>query len=270
MKTCRNSQVAKSYIKISPVLPLVLLIITIAFVPQASAAFSKIYELDLLTEGNHHGLAYDGSNWHIADPFRDIFKTYDSSFNYIKTVTVSGVDDMRGMTYDRNSGHLFVGDNSSGIVREVTLEGAEIQQFGTGSSLNALAYDAVTDSIWSAHFSGMIENRTRTGALISSFNGGQRWTGLALDEINNTLILLEDNDTFYEFNTDGTLIGQIISTDLLDGNGQGLAYDSFSGTLWATSQYGRVTIFQDAGRVPEPATICLLGLGASSLLRRKR
>lgn len=233
------------------------------------ATFIKINEIDLTTGGSHHGIAYDGSNWYIAAPAKDIFKTYDSNFSYVKSVTVSGVYDMRGMTYDRNSGHLFVGDNISSIVREVTLGGAEIQQFSASSHLNALAYDAVTDSIWSAHFSGIIENRTRTGTLISSFDGGQEWTGLAFDEINNTLILLETNDTFYEFDKNGTLIGEIISSDLLNGNGQGLAYDAFSGTLWATSQYGKVTIFKDASRVPELATLVLLGLGAL-MVRGKR
>lgn len=234
------------------------------------AAFIKIDEFDLTTDGNHHGIAYDNSNWYIADAISNTFKVYDSDFDYIESVTVSGVDDMRGMTYDRNSGHLFIGDLESGIVREVTLEGAEIQQFNTSTFVNALAYDGVTDTVWSAHWNGMLENRTRTGTLISSFDGGQKWSGLAFDKINNTLILLERNDTFYEFNANGTLIGQIISTDLLEGNGQGLAYDSLSGTLWATSQYGDLTIFQDASRVPEPATISLLVIGLLVFPGKKR
>ena len=247
------------------------LVSSVAFVQPANADFQKIDEIHLSTSTSHHGIAFDGSNWHIADPWDDIFNTYDRNFVFLRTRRVAGVGDMRGLTFDKNSGNLFVGDHDTNIVREVTLDGVEIQQFQVSHHVNALAYDAVTDTIWTAAYTGVIERRTRTGSLISSFDRGEQWTGLAFDEFNNTLIALEDGDTFYEFQTDGTLIARIIPTDQLPYNGLGAAYDAATGTLYATSQSpGIVTVFQDPARIPEPATVVLLGLGGVALVCRRR
>lgn len=281
----RKFEIRKPHAKTAFLSLIMLILINLVVVPQAFAAFVKIDEVNLITRIefggtsvgiSQHGIAYDGSNWYFpnaqGDPFPggSILGKYDNNYEYIESIWIPGLDSTRGLTYDRNSDHLFIGDQDTGIVREITKGGDKIQQFSASGLLNALAYDAATDTIWSAHFSGIIEHRTRSGALISSFDGGLNWTGLAIDEINNTLILLKNTDTVYEFKYDGTLIGQIISTDMIAQNGQGLAYDSMSGTLWATGQFGKLTILQDASRVPEPATLSLLALGAAAMLRRRR
>src|SRR5678815_2731766 len=124
----------------------------------ALATFTMTGSVPLTSSGNHHGIAFDGSQWHIADPFTNIFHNYNSGFGFLGDTTVAGVSDMRGMTYDANSGHLFVGDDGTNIVREVTTAGTEIQQFNSGvSTLNALAYDRRDNSIWLAYFNGQIE-----------------------------------------------------------------------------------------------------------------
>ncbi len=231
------------------------------------ADFSLNTEFQLGSRGNHHGIAFDGVNWHIAASFTNIFRNYDSTFTFISDTTVAGVDDMRGLAYDSTMGGFFVGDQRAGVVRIVNADGTESSQFLTSSGLNAIAYDAVGDSIWLAHFSGLVENRTRAGSLISSFVGGQRWTGLAYDDFNDTLLLLEtDDDTLFEYQTDGTLLGEIVSNDMVTGNGQGLAYDSSLGRLWVTSQNGRVAIWDDSSRaVPEPSGKTTILLGATLL-----
>jgi hypothetical protein len=153
----------------------------------------------------------------------------------------------------------------------MTAAGSQINQFSTTSRLNALAYDSRDDTIWLAYFTGLVEKRTRTGGLLTSFTAVPEWTGLAIDTRNNTLLLLEDNDKLYEYHMNGTLVGQPIATDMIPDNGQGLAYDSSTGRLYATTQQGpgRVTIFDDASRVPEPAS-WMLALGALAVISRSR
>jgi hypothetical protein len=66
---------------------------------------------------------------------------------------VTGFGDLRGMAYDPNAGHLFVSD-ATGVIRELTLEGATVQKFSIPSVgfLNALAFDPTTDTLWLALF----------------------------------------------------------------------------------------------------------------------
>lgn len=253
-------------------LRLALGVVTLFLINSLTAfGFTKTGELIVSTDFNHHGLAFDGNQWHIANALNSNYRTYGPSFNYISTTTMAGFTDTRGMTYDPNSGHLFVGD-LYGMIREVTLGGTVIQGFSIPSTLNALAYDARDDSLWIADYSGLIEHRTRTGLFLSSFTSARQWTGLALDPGNNTLLALEDGDTLYEYKLDGTLIGQIISSDQIFENGQGLAYDPAIGRLYATTQApGRITIFDDPARVvPEPTSLSLLSLGGLALAMAKR
>lgn len=257
------------------------LVVAIFAVSPAAANFIKIGEIVLSSTGNHHGLAFSGANWHIANDFTNTFHNYDASFNYINDSTVAGISDMRGMTYDRNSGHLFVGDDGGAVVKEVTLSGSIIQSWtGGGSGLNALAYDARDDTIWIAYYgNGQVEHRTRVGGFLSSFSTAPRaWTGLALAPPSNTLFLMDDNvdDTVWEYTFAGALVGQVITTDQMTGNGLGLAYDPATAILSATSQEGRVSFFQDISRVPEPATMALIGVatlagcGSGGLLVKRR
>jgi len=251
-------------------------VITLLSLPGlASADFTLTTEFTVNPSGLQAGITFDGTNWHIGDAFEDTFFNYDADFTFLGTTAVTGVGDMRGMTYDSNSGNLFVGDYESGIVREVTVGGVEIQQFSTGvvDDLNALAFNPADDSIWLAYFdSGVVENRTRTGTLISSFVTPENWTGLAYDGFNNSLLLLETGDTLFEYQTDGVLIGEIIDTDIITGNGFGLAYDSSIGRLWVTSTdtTGRITIFDDPSRVPEPGGSALLAACVALLFSSRR
>ena len=49
----------------------------------AEADFTFSNEFGLGSSGDHHGIAFDGVNWHIADPFDNTFHNYDSNFNFL-------------------------------------------------------------------------------------------------------------------------------------------------------------------------------------------
>jgi len=240
---------------------------------NAFAAFTKIDEIPLTTSGSHHGIAFDGEFWLIADT-DDGFNRYNSNFTAVGSTTVPGFIDMRGLTFNPNSGNLFLGDNDLSFVRQVTLSGATVGQFATTTNtLNPLAYDGQSDTIWLGYCDGNIENRTLAGSLLSSFSIDDCWTGLAYDDFNNTLLgLSHGNDlVLHEFETDGTPLGQQSLFGQIQDNPQGIAYDSSTGSLYVTSQIpGRVTIFQDASRtIPEPTT-CTLALAALCLAMSRR
>jgi hypothetical protein len=238
----------------------------------ARAGFTYAGSVSLTSPDNHHGIAFDGTNWHIADPFNNNYHNYSSSFTYLNDTTVSGVADMRGLTYDPNSNDLFVNDYQSHNVFEVTVGGIVVSSFNTGNpGLNGLAYDRRDNTMWLLYFGGLIEKRSRTGTLISSFNTSLEQTGIALDPVSNTLLTMEsDSDSVDEYRFDGTLVGQVITTDQIPFNGQGLAYDPSIGRLYATSQQpGVVTFFDDPSRVPEPSGVAM-GAIAMALLRRRR
>lgn len=242
--------------------------------PTALAAFQKTGEIPLATSQNHSGIVFDGLTWHISNALSNTFRNYDAGFNFISETIVLGVGDMRGITFDPNSGNIFVSDDLGGIVREVTLAGIPVNQFDATTAprgANALSYDARDDTIWLAFFDGTIQQRSRTGSLISMFNTPHAWSGLALDTANNTLLALEDNDTLYEYQADGTLIGQIITSDQIQNNGFGIEYDSSIGRLYTTSQTpGVITIFDDPSRaIPEPTRLTLLAVGGVAVLRRR-
>jgi len=205
---------------------------------RALADFAFNQEITLGTEVfTPYGIAFDGTNWHISDAsaFSNQFGTYDTDFNLIGTTPVAGFENFRGLTYE--------------------------------------AYNNQDDTLWLSTFGGTIQNRTRTGQLISSFNTGvlNDWTGLAFDELNNSLLLLTSDDSVYEYGTDGTLIGQPLASDIVQGNGLGLAYDSSIGRLYVTSQLDNsVTVFDDPNRVPEPSSVFLLLLISAVAMPRRR
>ena len=223
-----------------------------------------------LTGGGTVDLAFDGTDWHIAT-LGSGYRNYNSSFALYGNTVVTGVSEARGLAYDANSNHLFIGDYFDGTVREITLGGSVLASFATSAfSLNALDYDARDNTLWLAHFNGTVEHRTRTGTLLSSFASGQSLSGLAIDTVNNTLLAMADNDFVYEYAFNGALLGTPVATDQLNGNGLGLAYDSSIGRLYASSQEGYVSVFDDPARaVPEPATAGLLLLGSAVFLRRR-
>lgn len=202
-----------------------------------------------------HGIAFDGSVWHIARPVSvpGLWNNYDDNFAFVDSVILDGTSDTRGLTYDNATGTLFVSDVSDDRVYEYSLDGTELHQFGTSAGFaNALALDVNDNTLWIAYFSGLVERRSRTGVLIDSFTTGPglEWTGLAIDLISDTLLLLETDDRLYEFAKDGTLIGQLLDEDEVTDNGQGLYYDSTRARLYATGQAGFVSVFQDPSRHP--------------------
>jgi hypothetical protein len=234
---------------------------------DAQAGFNQTNSFPITVGGvGPHGIAFDGTQWHIANTGSNIVSNYDASFNHLSDITVSGVADLRGLTYDSSTGNLFVGDDQTNVVRRVTLAGVVLSSFqGASSGLNALAYDSDSDSLWLAYFSnGLIENRTKTGTLISSFSDpSYQWTGLAYDSINHTLLALETDDALREYRLNGNTLGTVIPSDVINGNGQGLAYIASTGTLYVTSQIPNViTVFSDPARqVPEASTGLLLAIG---------
>ena len=238
----------------------------------AHAVFVNAGSVSLTSPGNHHGIAFDGTNWHIGNTFTTSYHNYSSSFAYLGDTNIGAGADLRGVAYDPNTNHLFTSDDGDSTVREVTIGGTVVSQFNTGiSTLNAVAFDARDNTIWLAYFNGRIDKRTRTGTVISSFTAPHNWTGLALDPVNNTLLAMDDPDTVFEYRFDGTSLGAVIPTDQLSGNGQGLAYNASIGRLYATSQTpGIVTFFDDPSRVPEPASLATLGVAAASVLVRRR
>jgi hypothetical protein len=239
---------------------------------DARAIFVNTGSASLTSPANHDGLAFDGTNWHIANPFTTTYHNYSSTFTYLGDTNIGAGFDLRGMAYDPNTNHLFTSDDGDNIVREVTTGGTIVSQFNTGiTQLNAVAFDRRDNTIWLAYFTGRIEKRTRTGALVSSFTAAQHWTGLALDPVNNTLLAMDDPDTVYEFRFDGTALGPVIPTDQLPNNGLGLAYDASIGRLYATSQTpGVITFFDDPSRVPEPGSLVLAACAAGIFVRRRR
>ena len=147
---------------------------------DTTAPYSPVQIQSLSTTPNH-GIAFDGSRWYVAQTVSSTFHIYDASFGLLGSVTVAGVADMRGLTYDSTSGHLFVADlnniSAAGIVREVTTDGLVLHQWSVGQQVNGIAWDNRSDTLWLAYYdSGTIENRTKTGALIQSvtFSGGRK------------------------------------------------------------------------------------------------
>jgi hypothetical protein len=264
-----------------------------AVATTGGSAFVKIDEISLPTNtgaglcagcSNHHGIANVNSEWHIANPFSNNWRTYSSDFSLLRTTpipglsSVPGVSDLRGLAADPISGRLFLTNINTGVVYEMATNGAIAQQFATPSSggLNAITFDQRDNTLWLLQSAlGTVEHRTRNGSIISSFTTGVGWTGLAIDTRNDSLLLLQnDGDLVDEYSTGGVFLGQPVATDLIPSNGQGLSYNHELGLLYATSQQGVVSVFSDPGRIPEPSSIHLLSAlciaSSSGILARCR
>jgi hypothetical protein len=238
----------------------------------SSAAFTQTAVIDLPTSGRHYGIVFDGTQWHVADTNNHIYN-YDAAFNYVSTTTVNLLDvNLRGLAYDPQTNHLFAANFENENVRELTLDGQQIQQFQTGAlEIDSVAFDPADNTVWTADFTGSLMKYSRTGQLLASFSSLHEWTGLALDTYHDTLLVLDNDDTLYEYDFSGHLLGRIIATDLISGNGLSLTYDSTLGRLYAVSDFGFVTILDDASRaVPEPSAAALLLPAALGLLIRRR
>jgi hypothetical protein len=243
------------------------------FALDARAEFFKTSQQTLPTQFDaaHENITFDGAHWYISAGLTGRFITYDPDFTSPRFTPLAGFTDTRGMTHDPATGHLFVGDWQSGAVREITTGGATVSQFTGGFSLEGLTFDPRDNTLWLSYFTGAVEHRTRSGGVLSSFNGapGRAWAGIALDPASNTLLLMDNDDTVYEYSFAGAELGAPLPGDQIDGNGLGLFYVPTLGRLYTTSQEGFLTIFDDPARVPEPGGILLLG-GAGVLLGLRR
>lgn len=232
------------------------------------AGFQKIDEITLPTVAMpgvvnaHHGIAFDASEWHVANPFTNAWFTYNANFGLLRTTHAPIIRRNFGLSLDPASGHLFLSDATTGGLIEVDVTGGLIRDLSIpGAGITAIAYDERDDSLWILNATlGQVVHRTREGAALSSFTTGVGWTGMAIDPVRNTLLLLTNEfDEVQEYSTSGVFLSTLISGDIIPDNGQGLAYDAMLGRLFVTSQSGIVSVFQDSARVvPEPLASRLL------------
>ncbi len=193
-----------------------------------------------------HGIARVGDQWFMAN-FDSGWNVYDLSFNQVGTTTTDvPTGETRGLVYDPNSGNVFIGDIHSGTIHEVTTAGTVINSFSsTVTETNALAFNPANNHLFALSFAGQVNELTRTGDLVGGFVATGNWTGAAYDAVNNTLLLLESSTDFvWEYSTGGVVIDTPLSENAVPGNGQGLHYDSASGVLHVTSQYGEIAIWE--------------------------
>jgi DNA-binding beta-propeller fold protein YncE len=213
------------------------------------------------------GIAFDGTQWHIAEATTRRWGNFDANFNFISFTTLSSAPvnaGIRGLDYDASSNHLFVVDHDQTRIYESTLAGGGVQNwfYASGSAPQDVTVDPRDNTLWIAEFGGTIQHRTKTGTLLGSFSTGLNLTGVALDVTNDSLLVLQTNfpgvpdDEVYEFRTNGTPLGQLMGDQVVN-NGQGIDYDPLTGKLYVTSGIavpgpGTVTVFQDVTRIPEP------------------
>ena len=223
---------------------------------ESPRLFAKVDQIEIAQQSNIFGIAFDGVTWHIAQLGRNTFANYDSDFGFLDTTAVAGVGDMGGLAFAANTGTLFVVDRATSVVREVALDGTVLGQFtGDSRTLNGLAYDPNTDTLWLVYFHGIIENRTLDGVLISSFTNNLRWSGIAVDPVSDTLLLLDDSDRLFEYSKVGFQLWLLLEDrdetpdEQIVGNGLALDYDASSGTLHITTQSNGVAIFRRVSKV---------------------
>ena len=172
---------------------------------------------------------------------------------YVATTEAASGDAFRGIAFEESSGNFFVADYPSGQIMEFTPEGELVTSF-TGAApnqLNAVAVHKLDGTLWVATFNQGISHFERDGTQLGHFDTPFFITGLAIDEAAETLLVMEStNDFVREFNFSGQHLGIAIGINIIPDNGQGLAYDAYTATLYATTQTGpsRLTIFQDPER----------------------
>jgi hypothetical protein len=228
-----------------------------------SAAFATPFNLVNMTSVSPpppgigiHGIAQVGSEWFMAN-FSSGWNVYDASFNQIGTTTTNTpTGETRALVYNSNSGNMFIGEYSGGvgIIHEVTTGGTVLNSFSsTGTSLNALAFNPVNSHLFALHFTGLVVELTTAGAVVNSFTAAGTWTGAAFDAVNNTLLLLNSSpDQVLEYTPAGVFVDTPLAGDAVNGNGQGLHYDSSAGLLHVTGQFGDIGIWH---RTVSPVSI---------------
>jgi hypothetical protein len=206
-----------------------------------------------------HGIARIGTDWYLAN-FTQGWHIYDS--NFVQTGTVTGpfaLGHNRPLALNTNTGNLYTGNFSTGIIYEVTPAGAIVNSFSSGgptAELNAIAYNPLDDSIYAVHFNGFINHLSSGGVPLNNFTlSSDVWTGAAFDTVSNTLLLLESSsDIVKEYSPLGVFVGTPLPTSSVAGNGQGLHYDSATGVLHVTAQNGNLAVWQRQV-IPEPSSL---------------
>ncbi len=235
----------------------------------------------------------------------DLLLKYESGV--LSTVGGIGFGDVRGLAYDATSGTLF-GVSRTYNSRLITINQstgagtavgpnlylptgsntAEISAridgtlFGTGHLHNMTAVDTLLD----------VDKATGIATTIGSFGGENQMFGLAFDHHTGTLYSSNWWGTLHTVNQSSglaTLLGAITGTN---GGVARIAFDQADGILYGiTYREQLVTIdipslvateiaqfstptqiyaLDFKSQIPEPATICLLGLGGLALLRKRR
>ena len=221
-----------------------------AFAATAHADFGQIDQFPLATSsGQAHGITTDGASWYIAQIFSPQWDVFDADFNYVSTTTAPG-SQFRGISYRETTGTMLAADYGTGEIRECALDGSQLDVLPGLGSMNAIAAHRIDGTFWIATFANGIYHYDADGSPLGSFTVPFFVTGLAIDEAAGTLLILESNDDLvYEYDFDGASLGAVIASDQVPDNGQGLFYDAYTATLYATTQTpATLTIFQDPDR----------------------
>ena len=223
-----------------------------AMASTAGADFGIVDQFVLETSSDQaHGITTDGTSWYVAQIFSPAWDVFDQDFNYVSTTTVAAGVEFRGISYCEDSETMFAADYGAGVTRECTLDGAQIDSFSNiPGALNAVTVHRLDNTLWFGTFADGIHHYDKNGNLLGTFDPGFFVTGVAIDEAANTLLIMESNDdAVYEFDFDGNQIG-IVVQGLIPDNGQGLYYDAYTATLYATTQTGpsMLTIMHDPDR----------------------
>jgi hypothetical protein len=249
---------------------LVVLFCTLYSVPAVLANFQLI---EALNTPPFNTLARGDGEWHAAGISG--WWTFDDGYSTPWVLTeAAGVSNILEVAYDQDKDRMVLLEWNTGEVRYHSMDGSFQSSFATGLvSANGMAWDPRDGSIWVGNFSGFVRHYGADGSFLTGFNSGLLLSGLTLDPVNDSLLLLRADgpggiggpldDQLWEFSTSGTNLGQLWNANEIPGNGNGLEYLPHEGKLYVKSginpqlpsqPFNATRIYQDLGRIPEPAT----------------